>query len=38
MLINGKAIVVERTEDLELARTWAQEIGEMLKIEVVSWE
>jgi hypothetical protein len=35
MLINGKEIEVERTEDLELAKSWAKEIGDMLKIEVV---
>ena len=38
MLINGKEIEVERTEDLELARSWAKEIGEMLKIEVIPWK
>jgi len=38
MLINGKEIEVERTEDLELARSWAKEIGDMLKIEVVPWK
>jgi hypothetical protein len=38
MLINGKEIEVERTEDLDLARSWAKEIGEMLKIEVIPWK
>jgi hypothetical protein len=38
MLINGQEIEVDRTEDLALARSWAKEIGDILKIEVVPWK